>query len=446
MSFAAIRRWGRSSSARFALLFLLLFGTTSAALFTFVYFRAIAHFDAQTDEWLLRECKLMGSDANRAAGLQRVANHSKSDLNHLRPFGLFDAEGRHLAGAPASLPAGQADDVPFEMTGRTERGIVQLRAMTRTLASGDRFLAAQDLSETKAFAGDLVWAIAWAGFALLIAGLGGTLLLAASQERRIRRLTQSLHQIMAGRLDARLYTSNRRDELDDLTSEVNRMLDELQRLMLEVKSAGDNIAHDMRTPLTRLLANLRRVDREQADYAEMAAAIEEAVEEVNGLIVRFNAILRISEIEEGARRQGFRELDLVKVVGDVADFHEVAAMERGITILRALPEHMVFEGDADLLFEAVGNLLDNAIKYTPSGGRIVVSLAEGPVLTVADTGPGIPRDEQDKVTTRFHRVEVSRSMPGNGLGLALVSAIARLHSLDLRIGDGAPGCVATLAA
>jgi signal transduction histidine kinase len=444
MSFAAIRRWRRSSSARFALLFLLLFGTTSASLFVFVYYRAIAHFNAQTDEWLTRECIMLGPPTDRAAALVRVIKHNQGDLNHLRPFALFDASGRRLAGAPQSLPVGFPDDIPFETAGRTERGTVELRVMTRKLANGDRFLAAQDLHETRAFASDLIVATIWGGLGLLMFGLSGTLILAALQEARVRGLTHSLHQIMAGRLGARLTASGRRDELDDLTCEVNRMLDELQRLMLEMKSAGDNIAHDMRTPLTRLLATLQRASTRDTQPAAMAESIGEAVDEVQGMIAMFNALLRISEIDEGARRTGFRAIDLAQVVADVADFHEVAAMERGITIVRAVPRHLPFEGDADLMFEAVGNLLDNAIKYTPDGGRIDIHLADGPVLSVTDSGPGIPPDEQDRVIQRFHRIEASRQLPGNGLGLALVLAIARLHKLDFRIG-GEPGCVATLA-
>jgi len=446
MSFAAVKRWRRSSSARFALIFLLLFGAASTSLVAFVYDRAIAHFNAQTDEWLSRETALMKPGTNRAAAIERVARHNQSDLHHLRPFGLFDPAGRLLAGAPTALSAGPPDGVPFMIEATTSRGAVNLRAMTLRLANGDRFLAGQDLQESRAFASELVGAILWGGMGLLVLGLSGSVLLAFFQERRVRRLTQSLHEIMAGRLDSRLVPSSRRDELDDLTSEVNRTLDELQRLMLEVKAAGDNIAHDMRTPLTRLLANLGQVDRGHASASTMASVISDAVEEVSAMIAMFNALLRISEINEGARREGFRMLDLARVVDDATDFHAVSAIERGIAIRRAVPAQLAFEGDADLLFEAVGNLIDNAIKYTPAGGEIVIGLAAGPVLTVADNGSGIPAGERAKVLTRFHRVESSRSLPGNGLGLALVSAIAQIHRLEIRIGDAAPGCVVTLAA
>lgn len=446
MSFAAIRRWRRSSSARFAMIFLLLFGAASISLFAFVHDRAIAHFNAQTDEWLGRETVKIPSHPTRAEMIERVARHNHSDVHHLRPFGLFDSTGRRLSGAPEMLAPGHPDGRAFEMANVTPRGEVDLRAMTLRLANGDRFLVAQDLHESRAFAADLVLAIVGGGLGLLVLGLSGSVLLAVAQERRVRCLTQGLHAIMAGRLDARLAPSPRRDELDDLTGQVNRMLDEVQRLMLEVKAAGDNIAHDMRTPLTRLLANLRQADHPQASAPAMAVAIGEAVEEVTGMIAMFNAVLRISEIEEGARRDGFRMLDFAKVVADATDFHEVAAFERGISIKRMVPADVAFEGDADLLFEAVGNLVDNAIKYTPAGGEIVVGLQAGPILTVSDNGPGIPLAERDKVLARFHRVEASRSQPGNGLGLALVAAIARIHRLELCIGDGAPGCVATLAA
>ncbi|OYY89398.1 MAG: histidine kinase [Sphingomonas sp. 28-66-16] len=444
MSIAAIRRWSRSSSARFALLFLLLFGSTSALLFGFVYYRAIAYFNAQTDDWLTRETRRdLDPATERAAALERVASHNARDIKHQRTFALFDAAGRHVAGDMNSLPRDIVLDTPIELVAPTRTGPAPLRLMVHRLHNGDRFVATQDLRQTRAFATELISAMIWAAAATLVLGVAGALTLAAAQERRIRHLARSLHQIMAGKLGARLTRSGRRDELDDLAHEVNRTLDELQRLMLEVKSAGDNIAHDMRTPLTRLLANLQRVNTPEADPAKVAASIGEAVDEVQGMIAMFNALLRIAEIDEGARRTGFRAIDLAEVVGDVADYHEVAAIERGITIARAMPAHLPFEGDADLLFEAVGNLLDNAIKYTPDGGRIDVHLAAGPVLRVSDSGPGIPADEQDRVTQRFHRVEASRQLPGNGLGLALVAAIARLHRLDFRVG-GAPGCVATL--
>ncbi|WP_010163737.1 sensor histidine kinase [Sphingomonas sp. PAMC 26617] len=446
MSFAAIKRWRRSSSARFATIFLLLYGAASISLFAFVHDRAIAHFNAQTDEWLARETVKLPATLPRADVIERVVRHNRADVHHLRPFGLFDSAGRRLSGAPAALPLDQPEGQAFEMANVTSRGEVDLRAMIVPLANGDRFLVAQDLRESRAFATDLVLTIIWGGLGLLVLGLSGSVLLALAQESRVRRLTQGLHAIMAGRLDARLTPSPRRDELDDLTLEVNRMLDEVQRLMLEVKAAGDNIAHDMRTPLTRLLANLRQADDGAASAPAMAVVIGDAVEEVTGMIGMFDALLRIAEMDEGARRQGFRMLDLSRVVADAADFHEVAALERGISITRRVPDDVVFEGDADLLFEAVGNLVDNSIKYTPEGGQIVISLEAGPILTVADDGPGIPAEERDKVLGRFHRVETSRSQPGNGLGLPLVAAIARVHRLELRIGDCAPGCVATLAA
>ena len=447
MSIAALRRWRRSSSVRFALLFLLLFGSTSAVLFGFVYYRSIAYFNAQTDEWLARETgRMLKPETDRRTALDRVITHNSHDLKHLRTFALFDRAGRHVAGDLQRLPPGLATDVPIELTAAIDENAAPLRLMVRRLANGDRFVASQDLRQTRAFAAELTGALIWAGAAMLVLGMAGALALAVAQERRIRHLARSLHQIMIGKLDARLTMSARRDELDDLAGEVNRTLDELQRLMIEVKSAGDNIAHDMRTPLTRLLANLQRADAAGAEGGStaMAGTISAAVDDVQGMIAMFNALLRISEIDEGARRTGFRAIDLARVVGDVADLHEVAALERGITIARSVPAQLPFDGDADLLFEAVGNLLDNAIKYTPIGGRIDICLAEGPVLSVTDTGPGIPRSEQGRVTQRFHRVEASRQLPGNGLGLALVAAIARLHRLDFRIG-GEPGCVATLA-
>lgn len=446
MSIAVLRRWSRSSSARFALLFLLLFGSTSGALFAFVYWRSIAYFNAQTDDWLAREsARAATPEVTRAALIKRVDTHNQHDLAHLRSFALFDSHDRRLAGPLERPPSGLPRAVPIELDATTNWGRARLRLMTRATPQGDVFVASQDLRQTRAFAAELTKAMLGTGVVTLLLGLAGSFALAAARERRVRALGQQLHQIMAGRLEARLPLSDRRDEIDDLATEVNQTLSELQRLMIEVKSAGDNIAHDLRTPLTRLLMLLQRANTPGVAADDLARVVGDAVDEVQAMIAMFNALLRIAEIDEGARRTGFRAIDLAQVVTDVAEFHEVAAIERGIVIERVLPDCLAFEGDADLLFEAVSNLLDNAIKYTPDGGRIDVRLDPGPVLSVADSGPGIPPEERHRVVQRFHRVETSRHLPGNGLGLALVGAVARLHRLELCLG-GSRGCVATLAA
>jgi signal transduction histidine kinase len=208
------------------------------------------------------------------------------------------------------------------------------------------------------------------------------------------------------------------------------------------------ISHDLRTPLTRLLAGLERAHRRACTRQAFATAIEGAIIETRAVLRTFSAMLRISEVESGARRIGFTSVDLAQVVTDVAEFYEPLADEKGVNLSwRRDGIAVTLFGDPSLLFEAVGNLVDNAIKFTPSGGHITLrTLSDlGRIgVEVSDSGPGIPSEEREAVSRRFYRLEQSRSAPGSGLGLALVVAIARLHGMDLVISDAKPGCRITL--
>jgi len=216
--------------------------------------------------------------------------------------------------------------------------------------------------------------------------------------------------------------------------------------MQEVKGVCDSIAHDLRTPLTRLLAGLERARRRARSTEEYSAAVDDAVVETRGLLRTFTAMLRISEVESGARRAGFTSVDLAQVLIDAVELYEPMAEEKGI-ILHAELSAAAMPGDPSLLFEAVANLADNAIKFTPAGGRVTArAFAEGgrTGVEVIDTGPGIPEAEREAVSQRFYRAEKSRNTPGTGLGLALVAAVARLHGMELVITDAKPGCRVTI--
>jgi signal transduction histidine kinase len=230
-----------------------------------------------------------------------------------------------------------------------------------------------------------------------------------------------------------------------LATVVNEMLDEIEHLMHEVKGVCDNIAHDMRTPLTRLLAGLERARRRSATADEYAASIDDAVIEIQGILKTFSALLRISEVEDGIRRSGFQPVSLASIARDAIEFYEPFAEERGVdlALIGDDDEAGMVLGDASLLFEAISNLTDNAIKFTPEGGRATITLqqvGDRISLAVEDTGCGIPPEEVEAVLRRFHRTERSRHEPGNGLGLSLVSAIARLHGMGLSIEQPPVGC------
>jgi signal transduction histidine kinase len=235
--------------------------------------------------------------------------------------------------------------------------------------------------------------------------------------------------------------SRRGDELDQLAGIVNAMLDEIERLMGEVKGVCDNIAHDLRTPLTHLRARLYRVQQQWVGRPQ-SAALESCMADIDAVLARFRALLRVSELEDRQRGAFFVEIDPAQVLRQVHEFYAPLAEDHGQTcVLDAQPLATV-RGDPQLLFEALANLVGNAIKFSPPGGVVRLCAAmgpQGPRLEISDSGPGIPADERAAVTRRFYRGDNSRAMPGSGLGLSIVSAIVRLHGFALDIGDGADG-------
>jgi signal transduction histidine kinase len=223
------------------------------------------------------------------------------------------------------------------------------------------------------------------------------------------------------------------------------MLDEIERLMHEVKGVCDAIAHDLRTPLTRMLGGLERAQRRAKTEAEYRAAIDETIVETTGLLRTFNALLRISEIESGVRRKGFTNVDLAAVADDVFEFYEPTAEDKGIAfeVRRSVTRPLEIQGDRSLLFEALANLVENAIKFAPHGGKVRLTVFRGRTgagVSVSDDGPGIARTEQQAVLRRFYRGEASRHTPGSGLGLSLALAVANMHGMSIRFSEATPGC------
>jgi signal transduction histidine kinase len=434
----------RTTSFRLALLFLGLFGAASLTLFGFMYWQTAGYVSTGVDHWLKNE---MAS---------RVATHSSERLRQLkarvmldpdgrRPMALFDAKGHWLAGAEAALPTPlPAMDRPFDFTLPRGENAAPFRGIVHRLASGDILLVAQDMREILQHRDLLLGAMASGGLVVVVLGLVGAAIVGAGALGRIDGVTRAIERIVDGDLSERLPSRGTAGDLDRLIHVVNRMLDDIERLMHEVKGVTDDIAHDLRTPLTRLLAGLERSRRHAHSVEEYGAAVEEAISETRGLLVTFGALLRIAEVEAGARRAGFTMLDLNTVAADVTDFYEPLAERKGIVLsleTAATPAEM--PGDPNLLFEAIGNLVDNAIKFTPPDGRVALRITGGDDrlgFEVSDSGPGIPQAERSAVLQRFHRAEKSRHTPGSGLGLSLVAAVAKLHGLHLAIEDVAPGC------
>jgi signal transduction histidine kinase len=439
----------RTTSFRLALLFVVLFGLASLTLFGFLYCQTKGFLIESTDAWLRRE---MQGTANLDSleRMHRLNTHAAFDPELERPFAVFAADGTRLAGSPIPVPPGTVPlDRPFDFTIEDGARKLRLRSIGHRLTSGDLIVVAQDMHDVREFNEVLVNAILWGGIVTAGLGLAGAAIIGAGAVRRIDAVTLAIQRIVTGDLSGRLPGRGTSDDLDRLVHVVNGMLDDIERLMHEVKGVSDNIAHDLRTPLTRMLAGLERARRRASTAEEYAEAVEEAIIEMKGVLKTFTAMLRISEVEDGARRSGFTIVNLSQVVADATDFYEPLAEAKRLTLSVASEGGPACEmpGDPSLLFEAIGNLLDNAIKFTPEDGRVVVRTFrtdDGLGVSVSDTGPGIPPEEREAVLRRFHRTEKSRHTPGNGLGLSLVAAIARLHGMHLAIGEATPGCCVTL--
>ena len=442
-----LRDLPRASGFRLGLFFLALFLAASAILFGFIYWRTAAYLHGEVNAWLKREMAARVA-SGEAALRQAVEERPRVDPAGRQPFVLFDAEGHWLAGNPASLPARLRLDRPFNLTLTRDGTPEPFRGIAHRLPSGDIFLIAEDMRQITEFRGLLLGAMASGAALVLVIGLAGAVAVGAGAVSRIDAVTRAIERIVSGDLSERLPGGGTGGDLARLVLVVNRMLDQIERLMREVKGVTEDIAHDLRTPLTRLLAGLERTQRRATTANTYAGALDEAIAETKGILATFNALLRIAEVESGARRAGFRMLDLSRVAADVAEFYEPLAEGKSISLtLERTGAPTQLEGDPSLLFEAIGNLVDNAIKFTPPGGRVGIrtfGAGGGLGIEVSDTGPGIAEPERNAVLRRFYRAEKSRHEQGSGLGLSLVAAVARLHGLQLAIEDAMPGCRVTL--
>ena len=437
-----------ATSFRLALCFAAVFGSASLIFVAAIYVMASQFLTGNPDERMRAEAQKFDSRSGRQTE-QVIDQHSVDDATGRRPFGLFDANGRWLAGNLRQLPDPRpANDEFFETSVHNAQEHTFYRSILHRLPGGRLVVVSRNIEELQKFRHELQEATLAALALMLLLGAGGGVLIGVGSLRRLDKVIRAIEGITRGDLAGRLPSRGTNDDVDRLVRVVNSMLDQIERLMGEVKGVCDSIAHDLRTPLTRLLAVLERANRRNLPAAQRGTEIEEAIAEVRLMLRTFAALLRISEIEDGARRASFGEVDLVKVAADAVDYYEPAADSKGIALsfdrnAAEMAHHI--HGDVDLLFEAIGNLLDNAIKFTPIGGSVTVSLRPGSEIVVTDTGCGIAPRQRKNVKLRFHRGDRAREGSGNGLGLPLVGAIARLHGMELLFEDSTPGCRVVIA-
>lgn len=437
----------RSTAIRWALGIALWSALLALAMFVFVYWQTADYLREELAETLRLEVRAAASDS--AAAAARVDTWIAMDPHATHYGGVFAPDGTRRTGNLGAVPGHLGRDgdayrvsATVDLAGRTLEDETWAAALT--LADGSTVVIAHDTDEIDRVRATTLRAI---GLGLLptlaLSGLGG-LLLTSRARRRLAATEAAVAEVMRGDLRKRLPVGHDDDEFDRLTRNVNRMLDEIERLMGEVRSVGDAIAHDLRTPLTRLRARLERSRSQARTVAEFRETIDQGLMWIDQTLAMVTAVLRIGEMEDGRRRGAFTRVDLAEVATVAVEFFAPLAEEKDIDLALAVsPGAHVIHGDRDLCFEALSNLLDNALKFTPPGGTVRAGLQradDAVVVTIADTGSGLPPGEHSKVFHRFYRAEAARLTPGNGLGLSLVAAIANLHGAAVairnRVGSG----------
>jgi signal transduction histidine kinase len=320
------------------------------------------------------------------------------------------------------------------------------RLIMRKLPQGGLLYVGRDLGEQRSIRA-LVWhALEVAAAVSLVLVVLGAWLFRHQLERRISGIRRTAHEIEAGNLDRRIAISGD-DEFARLALDINRMLDRIEQLMNGVRQVSNAIAHDLRTPLGRVRARLDEALRRETTTAGLADAARTAIDGIDDLIVLFNKLLQIAKAESGMRAEALERVDLSRIVSDMGELYDAAAEERCVRLRVSGHDSVWTLGDHDLLASAVASLIDNAIKYAGPGSKVELTTHSGPhqvAIVVRDDGPGVPSEELPRLTQRFYRMDRARSQPGNGLGLAIVSAIATLHGGELQLLNAAPGLRASI--
>jgi signal transduction histidine kinase len=375
------------------------------------------------------------------------AEHRYSDKYHNMTFAaFFTPTGRLIAGdlerIPADLPAdGRVHEIELRRPD-IQDGPRPVVAVACRLANGDVLVIGRGVGVLNTLEDIVAGALLLGAIPAIGPALATGVWLSRQAQRRIKAVNQSIERIMQGAVHERLPVQGVADDFDHLADSVNRMLAEIERLIAEVQGVGDNIAHDLRTPLARVRTLLERGREKARTPSDMTALVDRAIVGLDQAQAIITALLRIGEIEGGQRRAAFCRVELNEIAAVAAELYAPMAEEKRIRLILQADAAASVCGDRDLLIEAIANLIDNAIKFAPPGGEVGLSVADtpaGPVISVTDTGPGIPPAERAAVMKRFYRVDKSRHIQGSGLGLSIVLAIMTLHDFDITVADADPG-------
>jgi signal transduction histidine kinase len=440
----------RTASFRFAGLYVALFIASSLILGATVFIVARSALEQQmvarvTTETSFLRAEFESGGLDRLIAIVSLRGRGSGALDYL----VQARDGTALAG---EIPAGQrrpgwttiALPAEIEEDGRPERVL----ALASELGDGRLLLVGDDLGQIGELEESIGSALAWAVGLAAILGIGGGVLLSRTFLARVDAISRTAEAIIGGDLAQRVPVRGTGDDLDRLAGTLNHMLDRISTLMESLRQISTDVAHDLRTPLSRLYQHLEEVRTHAASVPEYEIAVEAAMREAEGLLETFSALLRIAQVEGASPRALFRSVDLSSVAESIADAYRPDAEDCGQQLDSSIKPGITVHGDQELLTQALANLVENALRHTPGGTRIELRLEtddiSGVRLTVKDDGPGVERADLPRLTGRFYRGESSRTTPGNGLGLSLVAAVAELHHASLLLETGPPGFRATM--
>jgi len=434
----------RTSTFRLSLLYVLIFGVSMIAVLGFVYFATVNNMIRITDESIQREMDDLQTEYHRGSArrLQSVIQaRLKDDQVGGWVYLLVDNAYRPILGNVPDWPV-EATEAGHWLRFTVPRGAHQytMRALSAALPNGQLLLVGMDIRPAEKFTSTMIQAALWGAALTMALGIFGGYLMSRNMLRRLDVFNRSAERIMRGNLAHRMPVVGSGDEFDRLAETLNSMLQEIERLVASIRAVTTNLAHDLRSPLTRIKSRLELVLTGRGDAEQLRHEIDYTIRESDQLLATFNALLSIAEAEGGAARANMKELDLFEVAEDVADLYRPMAEDKGLDLELHGEGGAVVTAHRQLLLQALLNLVDNAVKYTEAG-RVTIAVAHdagGASITVADTGPGIAVVDRVRVLEQFVRLDPARTTRGNGLGLSLVAAIARLHGAELVL-DGEGG-------
>jgi signal transduction histidine kinase len=419
-------------------------------LFGFVYWQTAAYITSSFDALITGELRIFAAEPPER-WLPHINERLDNDPRRVRIAGLFGADGHRIAGNLESLPDGLTPDAPADAVvvrlDNQGRETEKVRLATERLPDGEILAIGRNIEEVAGIAKIVRRALLLSLLPALGLAVVIGLVLSLRARRRLSEVNRRIRRIVTGDLRERLPTHGGNDPFDQLAVSVNRMLGEIETLIQEIAGVGNDIAHDLRTPLTRVRARLERGRARAATLDELRAVVDQSIAGLDQSLAVVTALLRIAEIEHSRRLEGFSQVQLAPLVREVGDLYEPIAEDKPVTLQVEAVDEATVHGDRDLLFEAVANLVDNALKFTPQGGRVTLALLRRngeSIIQVKDSGPGISEAEREAVVRRFYRSDKSRNTEGLGLGLSLVAAIVKLHGFRFTIAAG-PGCTTEIA-